>query len=534
MMWRRTLALLILAATAACAGSAGTTEQTLRFRLREDPPTIDPAFVTDQVSATVVRRLHAGLVDFDPETLEIVPRVAERWDISDDGTIYTFHLRKGVLFHNGREVTAEDAAWSLRRLVDPATHSQRAWILSPVRGATAFREGQAQDVEGIIVEDPFTLRLELEQAYAPFLGQLAMENAAILPRETWGSPPADPGSPDYNIGCGPFHLVEWVHSNYMTVAAFDDYYAGRPTLDRIIFRFIGNLSTSLEEYRAGGLDILDEIVSGQRHALREQLGDELRQWPQMAAYFFGFNHQVAPFKGNRALRQAINYAVDKEYICRVLQEGKDIPQTGILPPGIPGYNPDLKGYPHNLKKAKELMIEAGYPGGEGLPEIPMLYNTSENHQRIATQIQSDLAKIGVRVSLRNLDWASFLHAVEGNTKDHSETPFFRLGWFADYPDPDNFLYVLLHSDNWGPAGNNSLYSNPEFDRLVDEARSLTDMKDRIPLYRQAEKLAVEDAAWLFLYFYEDEALVKPYVRNFVLSPMGDQMAPLENITLDLH
>ena len=148
MMWRRTLALLILAATAACAGSAGTTEQTLRFRLREDPPTIDPAFVTDQVSAAVVRRLHAGLVDFDPETLEIVPRVAERWDISDDGTIYTFHLRKGVLFHNGREVTAEDAAWSLRRLVDPATHSQRAWILSPVRGATAFREGQAQDVEG--------------------------------------------------------------------------------------------------------------------------------------------------------------------------------------------------------------------------------------------------------------------------------------------------------------------------------------------------------------------------------------------------
>ena len=121
MMWRRTLALLILAATAACAGSAGTTEQTLRVRLREDPPTIDPAFVTDQVSATVVRRLHAGLVDFDPETLEIVPRVAERWDISDDGTIYTFHLRKGVLFHNGREVTAEDAAWSLRRLVDPAT-----------------------------------------------------------------------------------------------------------------------------------------------------------------------------------------------------------------------------------------------------------------------------------------------------------------------------------------------------------------------------------------------------------------------------
>jgi oligopeptide transport system substrate-binding protein len=533
-MPRRTLALLILAITLACAADTGPGDQVVRYRLREDPPTIDPAFVTDQVSAAVVRRLHAGLVDFDAKTLEVIPRVAERWDISEDGLTYTFHLRHGVLFHNGREVTAQDAAWSLQRLVDPATRSQREWILAPIQGAGAFHQGQADGIAGISVLDDHTLQVTLEKPYAPFLGQLAMENTAILPREAWAGSTEDPGTPERNIGCGPFRLVEWVHHNYLSVQAFDDYYDGRPELDRIIFRFIGNLSTSLEEYRAGGIDILDEIVSGQREVLRETLGDEMRQWPQMAAYFFGFNHQAEPFKGNKALRQAINYAVDKEYLCRVLQEGKDIPQTGILPPGVPGHNPDLVGYPYDPQRARQLLVEAGYPGGEGLPEIPLLYNTSENHQRIATQIQNDLGEVGIKISLRNLDWAAFLHAVEGNTKDHSETPFFRLGWFADYPDPDNFLYVLLHTDNWGPAGNNALYSNPEFDRLVDEARALTDMKDRIPLYQEAERIAVDDAAWLFLYFYQDEALVKPYVRNFVLSPMGDHMAPLEQITLDAH
>jgi peptide/nickel transport system substrate-binding protein/oligopeptide transport system substrate-binding protein len=248
-------------------------------------------------------------------------------------------------------------------------------------------------------------------------------------------------------------------------------------------------------------------------------------------YFYAFNHELPPFKGNRALRQALNYAVNKDYLCRVLQEGKDLPQTGILPPGVPGHDPALPGYPYDLARARQLLAEAGYPGGKGLPEIPLVYNNNENHQRVAVQVQSDLARIGVRVVLRNLDWASYLKAVEGEPGGPGEVAFFRMGWFADYPDPDNFLSVLLHSRNWGPAGNHSRYANPEFDRLVDQARTLSRWEDRLPLYRQAERIAVDDAVWLFLYYYQDEALVKPRVKGLFLPATGDHMARLDDVTL---
>jgi peptide/nickel transport system substrate-binding protein/oligopeptide transport system substrate-binding protein len=517
-----------------CSGEPAMKEKVFRYRLRQDPPTLDPARVTDQTSAAVVRRIHAGLVDFDPKTMRIVPRVAESWEISGDGTVYTFRLRPDVKFHTGRKVTAEDVAWSLRRILDPRTRSQRAWILDPVVGAAAFADGRSERVEGIEVVDSSTLRLTLERAHAPFLGQLAMENTAILPPEVYDDDAPNPAYLRQPVGCGPFRLSEWVHSNYMTLTAFDDYYGGRPELDRVIFRFIENLTTSLEEYRAGGLDFLDEVATGQRRALVDELGSEMHRWPQLAISFYGFNHQLPPFKGNRALRQAFNYAVDKDYICRVLQEGKDIPQTGVLPPGIPGHNPSLRGYPYDPARARQLLAEAGYPGGEGLPDITFWYNTNENHQRVATQVQSDLAAIGVKILLRNLDWASYLKAVEGEPGGNSEVSFYRMGWFADYPDPDNFLTVLLHSGNWGPEGNHSRYSNPEFDRLVDQARALTRMEDRIPLYRRAEQIAVDDAAWLFLYYYQDEALVKPFVQGLVLPALGDHMAPLESVHLAKH
>ena len=426
-------------------------------------------------------------------------------------------------------MTAADAAWSLRRVLAPETRSQRAWVLLPLLGAADFQAGRSAEVAGIQVLDARTLRLELERPFAPFLGHLAMETCSILPRG--GSRAAARGSAG-TIGCGPFRLAEWVHSNYLSLEAWDGYWGGRPTIDRILFRLIENIATALEEYRAGGLDMLDEIATGQRGALRAELGDQVRVWPQLAVYYFGFNHQMAPFKGNRALRQAFNLAIDKDYICRVLQEGKDVPQTGILPPGIPGHDPTLRGYPFDPGRARELLAEAGYPNGRGLPEIPLWFNTNDNHQRIATQVQSDLARLGVRVVLRNLDFASYLQAVEGKPNGPSEVPFFRMGWHADYPDPDNFLWVLLHSSNWGPAGNSTRYSNPEFDRLVDQARALPNLEDRLPLYREAERLAVEDAAWLFLYFYRDEALVKPYVRGLVLPALGDFLSPLERVRLD--
>jgi peptide/nickel transport system substrate-binding protein/oligopeptide transport system substrate-binding protein len=473
-----------------------------------------------------------GLVEFvvvDGQ-LEVAPAVAERYEISEDGRVYDFWLRNDVYFHNGRRATAADVDYSFHRTLSPDLNSERDWVLLNIEGARAYREGEAERVSGIEVLSDSHVRLTLSEPFAPFLGLLCMEAASVIPKEVYDDP--DRAYLRHPVGCGPFAFQEWQQSNFLKLKAFDKYYQGKPKLEGITYRFIENLVTAVEEYKNGGLDFVDEVPPGQRRLLAEQLPGQYHLWPQLGVYYFAFNHQLPPFKDNKKLRQAFNHAVDRKYICEKLQEGKDKPAYGILPPGLPGHRPESERDPYDPEKAKQLLAEAGYPNGEGLPEIVFNFNTNEGHQRVAQQVQQDLAAIGVKITLRNTDWGTYLDLVEGTAEENSSTAFYRMGWIADYPDPDNFMTVRLSREYWGPKGNYSRFYHPEFERLITEARQESDQAKRIELYRRAEEIAVDEAAWLFIYYYGEEALIKPWVKGYEKSPQGDFATRMVGVHFD--
>ncbi len=509
---------------------AGTAEQVFRFRLREDPPTLDPALSNDNLSEAVIQPLFRGLVGLDPETLEVRPAVAASWTISPDHRTYTFHLRDDALFHNGRKVMARDVAYSFLRILRKETNSPRRSILEPLQGAREFTEGKSSSVAGITVRDDRTIELRLAHPFAPFLATLTIPAAAIVPSEVYDDPAkAYLRAP---VGCGPFRFSRWQQSNFIELLAFDRYYGGRPPLDRVVVRIIENHLSALQEYRAGGLDSLDQPPDEGDAALIKELGPEIKRYPFMATGYLGFNHALPPFKGNAKLRQAFNYAVDKKYIWEVLEPGVAIPAHGLIPPGIPGYDPDLPGYPYDEAKAKHLLAEAGYPEGRGLPPITFWINTSEDNRRVAEQIQADLRKISVNVTIREVDWSGYLAAMQGTKDQAGPAQMFRFGWGLEYPDADSILRTALHSSNWGPGGNFFRYKNPEVDRLLDQALDVVEPAARAALYRRAERIAVmDDAALLFLNYYIEATLFKPYVQGVVLTPLGEFRIPLERLRI---
>jgi len=296
---------------------------------------------------------------------------------------------------------------------------------------------------------------------------------------------------------------------------------------------IENRASALQEYIAGGLDSLDETPDRTDAAMMEKVGKEVRKYPFMGTGYIGFNLALPPFAGNRDLRKAFNYAIDKKYIWEVLSPGGNTPANGIIPPGIPGHDPDLPGYPHDEAKARSLLAKAGSPGGKGLPPIALWVNTGEDNRKIASQIQADLKTVGVDITIREVDWGAYIAGVSGTPEKPGQAQMFRFGWYLDYPDADAILRPLLHSSNWGPAGNFGRYKNSEVDRLIDQALDTPDPQARADLYRKVERIAVmEDPPWIFLNFYQSRTLYKPYVKGVVLSPLGEFRLPIDRLRIE--
>jgi len=500
---------------------------TFRFRIPGAPPSLDPIHSADLISQTVVNNIFDPLIRLDPATGKLVPAVAESWEVEDGGLTFRFFLKKDVRFHNGRRLVAGDVRYSFERLLAPASASERPWILLPLKGAKAFNNGKAESVEGIQTEGDSAVVLRLELPYAPFLVQLSMVGASICPREAIERG----GESDYGqgpVGSGPFRFVEWQHDNRIVLERFDSYTAGpRPSLRRVVFEVVPNISVALEKYRAGELDLLDQLPPGQVELVKKRLGRELHIWPGLSVRYIGFNLTRAPFKGNRKLRQAFNYALNKQAITRVLGEGVDLVSHGAVPPGLEGYNGALSGYPWNPDKARQMLARAGYPEGRGLGGITLLYNNDPVDRRICEFVQACLAELGVKLRLKSLEWAAFLAAVRAG-----ESELFRGSWVGDFPDAHNFLFTLFHSSNWGDAGNYTRFADPRVDSLLSLAARSVDPHRRAALYRQIEELVSYEAPWIFLFHPGQVALVKSRWKGGAFPTVGIWAFPLSQVRLE--
>jgi peptide/nickel transport system substrate-binding protein/oligopeptide transport system substrate-binding protein len=332
------------------------------------------------------------------------------------------------------------------------------------------------------------------------------------------------------MGTGAFRLKEWRRDDRVVLEAFPEHFRGTPALERVVFRIIPAEITRFNDFKAGNLDVSD-IPTGHCRAAKADpaLRTQVAIWPTLGTHGVRFNVEKPPFN-DRRLRLAVAHAIDPAAIVEGLLEGCVIAGKGILPPSLPGYNPAVTAPGFDRARARQLLAEAGHPGGRGLPPITYHFNTGDLNQRIAELLQAQLREVGITLELRRLDWAAHIKVV-----DEGAVMMFRQGWIADYPDPENFLTVLFHSRNIGAAGNTSRYRNPELDRLFDQADAMPAGPARTKLYQTAEQRLLDDGAWITLYHYASRALIRPAVKDLERSPLStapEFLAPLRKVHLE--
>jgi oligopeptide transport system substrate-binding protein len=495
-----------------------------RWPLNSDPLTLDPAHLTDTVSDAVARRLFNTLVRFG-EGGTIVGDLASAHTISDDGLVYTFTIPEGIQFHNGDPCTAQDVVFSLRRVIDPATSSERAMLLNYVKGAKEFGAGTAADVAGIAAPDDKTVKITLNAPYAPFIDVLCMTNMAVVPKSEVERDPE--GFGEHPIGTGPFIFSEWKRGESLTLKVNRDYFKPEAKIQNLIYRIITDEQTRFSNFKAGELDHCDIPPSKIGEVRKDpQLKDLVQGEAAMDMYSYGFNCEREPFKDNTALRQALNYAVNKEHIVSSIWGDVVTEQKTYVPAGMFYYANESVGYPYDAAKAAELLKQAGYEGGKGLPPITLNIDLQPTNKLVAEAVQSDLKAIGVDVRLETTDWGPFLEKIyAGEAQFHQNT------WLTDYPDPDNWLFQLLHSSNKGDQGNTTRWSNSEFDLLVEKAQVATTEQERSELYAKAEGIVSKEAPWLLLFWKNSATLVQPWVKNLRISQL-DRTPQLGNCNIE--
>ena len=517
--------LLVSEVPARAAERAPVDITTYRRPLGNDPRSLDPARISDVYSRSVAQQIFDGLVRFD-HTLAVAPALAEFWRASRDGLTWTFTLRKGARFHHGREVTADDVVFSFTRILDPRLKSSAAEYFMPIKGAQAFREGRARTVTGLLAVDARTVQVTLDGAFAPFVQVLALGHAKILPRdlveakgEAFGREP---------VGTGPFRFAQWDPGRSLVLTANPDYFEGPPRLGRIVYRiFPGeNAVAMFDEFQKGLLEDSQVPTSGHRVITTSAGADYVYvKRPMFNLRFYGLNTRIKPLD-DRRVRLAIVRAVDQASILSDVFGGRFTPARGVLPPGTLGFNPHLKAAGPDARQARELLTQAGYPEGRGLP--PIVFWSGSRSERVVREhehMTRDLAAVGIAAQFKyQTDWPAFQKLLE-----EGKAPAFLYAWYADAPDPDNFLYLLFHSKS---PRNYSGYTNPMVDGLLSQSRAEADVTRRVDLYRRAEQLIVDDGALLPVWHYPYERVFQPYVRSVEVNGLGDPYIPLKKIWLE--
>ncbi|MEW6724271.1 MAG: ABC transporter substrate-binding protein [Bacillota bacterium] len=459
-----------------------------------EPSTLDPAFAVTILDSSITSLLYNGLVRFDSSGA-VVGDLAKEWKVSSDGLTYTFYLHQKVKFSNGRELTAADVKYTLERLADPATASPRSWVVSAVTG--------------IETKGKYEVRIKLKEAHAPFLSLLAMPAGYIVDRQSVGRG-------GFPVGSGPFVLTEVVPNERLVFQVNKEYFAGRAFLDGIVYHIVGDSVEQAAMFEAGNLHSIK--VSGgyvDRFRANQRYSSLMLSQPSLSVNYICLNTAVAPFNDVR-VRQALNYAVDRQLLVDRFLPGQAVVANSPIPPGLLGEVSQATAYLHNINRAKELLREAGYPRGF---TVDLIQRSTRN--AVTQTIAEMLGKIGVKVRIRTLGKDEFFRAV-GPSGDFQMA---YLNWLADYPEASNFLWPLFHSANIGDGGNRARLTSQPLDSLIEQALATVDAAARTELYRQVEAKVIEEAPWVFLYHPVEWMVYQPEVRGMVpfLIPMADKM-----------
>ena len=462
---------------------------------KDDVATLDPAIGYDWQNWSMIKSIFDGLMDYFPGTTELRPGLAESYEISDDGMVFTFHLRPGVKFHNGREMTAEDVKYSLDRVTNPETQSPGAGFFGSIAGYDAMSDGSASELEGVKVIDPATVEISLSRPDATFLHVMALNFASVVPQEAVEEHGLDFGK--HPVGTGAFSLGEWTIGQRLVFEKNADYWRnGIPYLDQVVFEVGQEPIVALLRLQNGEVDVpgdgippakFQEVMADPAQAERVVEGGQLHTG------YITMNVNTPPLD-NVEVRKAINMAINKDRIVQIIN-GRAVPATQPLPPSMPGYTEGYEGYPFDPEAAKQMLADAGLPDGF---ETELYVMNTDPNPRIAQAIQQDLAAIGVKASIQSLAQANVIEAGGQGT-----APMIWSGgmaWIADFPDPSNFYGPILGCAGAVEGGWNwSWYCNEDLDAKATEADSLADpdmADERMQMWSDVYMGVMEDAPWV--------------------------------------
>ena len=508
------------------AGCGSSNSDALIYNLGEDPETIDPTLNTSSGSGSIIDNAFEGLMRLD-ENEKAIPGVAKSVDESEEGLVYTFHLREDAKWSDGQGVTAKDFEYSWVRALDKETAAEYSYQLFYIKNGQKFNEGEAtRDELGIKVIDDYTLEVTLEAPTAYFKELTAFttymplrEDIVSADPEGWALDPAT------YISNGPFKLVQWDIKDQLVFEKNEEYWNAKEIkLSGVVFKLVTDQNTAYASLKAGDFDMVDtvppsEIAAGQEEGL-------VTIHPNLATYMLIFNvgkqstlsEDVKKVLSDPKVRRALAISIDRKAIVENVTKSGQVPAYSYVPKGIlNGEGKDFADKEYydankpNVEEAKKLLAEAGYPNGEGIPTLEFMYNTEGSHKLVAQAIQQDWAKLGVNVELANQEWKVFL-----NTRQEGQYQIARHGWSGDYVDPMTFL------DLWvtGGGNNDAGYSNAKYDALVNQAKAEGDQAKRWELMRQAEDILMEEMPIVPIYYYTKVKGSKPEVKGVRVSTLG--------------
>jgi oligopeptide transport system substrate-binding protein len=488
--------------------NAFAAKQEFSLRIHSEPPTLDWTLATDNVSILLLQNLMEGFANYD-DSLHPKPALAKNWTVSKDGKTYTYTLRDNLTWSDGVPLTAQHFWDSWERLLNPKTASEYSYFLFAVVGAKEYNEGKLKDPSKLgfkVVNDKtFVVTLTKAAAFFPtiptFTVTFPIRKDLI---EKYGNKWTDPGK---MVTTGPFQLSEWKHDSKVTLVPNPRYYGGAPKLQKVSAYIVNEDTTAINMFESGSLNYVSRLPALEIERLKSS--PAYRNAPFLRGYYYGFNTKKTPFTDVR-VRQAFAHAIDRTQIVSLLKGGQ-MPTTSWVPKGMPGYEPKV-GLGFDVKKAQKLLADAGFPGGKGFPEVTFMFDTRDDNKVIAERLQSMWqTNLGVKLRAQNEDWKVYLNRLK------TDVPaMYRMGWGADYPDPNNFMDLFTsYSEN-----NHSNWKSKDYDTLVETAASESNAAKRLAGYKKAQELLLEkDAIIIPLFIDSLNVLVSPNVKNLKLNAL---------------